>query len=154
MANLHWSHDGTALVFTQSGMDITANLYWVSVPAVQAQTNPAAFQLVTGSVFGVNWSPDDQWLAYQSVREQINLSLYSFADGREYALTDDSASKGSIEWSPDGTSLIYISDRRGFPEVYMQPFDPLLDDLFPSPAIPLDITVSMYGVAVRPNASP
>jgi Tol biopolymer transport system component len=150
MASLRWSHDGNALVFTQNGLDLAADLYTVSVSNALTQPQYVARQITIGSSYGMRWSPDDRWLAYQAIRGRTNLYVYDTVNSQEIALTNDNASKGAIEWVKDGDMLIYVSNKRGFPEIYFQSFTPDGEQLLPAPAVPIDVLVSLYGIAPRP----
>ena len=64
------------------------------------------------------WSPDGQWLAFQSDRSGHGMHLYKVRpDGSQLtALTSGPASDRSPAWAPDGRRLAFYSDRSGEPD--------------------------------------
>jgi Tol biopolymer transport system component len=78
---------------------------------VEVAANPA------GSEFDGAWSPDGEWIAYRDSTRGINDNDEIFvvrADGSERRnLTNHPANDWGPEWSPDGTSIAFNSDRDG-----------------------------------------
>ncbi len=78
----------------------------------------------------LDWSPDGQWLAFGTFASADNLYLIR-ADGTGYRqLTDDGYRNRGPRWSPDGSRILFYSNRGGAYQVWsMRPdgsaFEPL-----------------------------
>ncbi|MBN2231341.1 MAG: Tol-Pal system beta propeller repeat protein TolB [Deltaproteobacteria bacterium] len=74
---------------------------------------------------GVNaaaeWSPDGNLLTLmQRFDDNSEISIISAADGRLMTrLTDNWANEASPGWSPDGSRIVFVSDRAGGPQLYI-----------------------------------
>jgi len=70
-----------------------------------------------GSEFDGAWSPDGEWVAYRDSTRGINDDDEIFvarADGSERRnLTRDPANDWGPDWSPDGRTIVFNSDRDG-----------------------------------------
>ncbi len=66
-----------------------------------------------GEISGMTWSPDSQWLAYESSADNtfVQIWLHRVSDGKKFALTSDRVSSYSPAWSGDGKWIYYLSDR-------------------------------------------
>jgi Tol biopolymer transport system component len=75
----------------------------------------------------VSLSPDGRFLAYvdaQAHAAQVSrIWIYRFEDGQAYPLTDGIKSDWSLSWSPDGQSLLYVSNRGGSMDLWRQRID-------------------------------
>jgi Tol biopolymer transport system component len=66
------------------------------------------------------WSPDSQWLAFQSIYgQQSDIHLIHLTTGEIQSLTDDAATDSEPSWSLDGRNLAFISRRDGNDEIYI-----------------------------------
>ena len=70
-----------------------------------------------GSEFDGDWSPDGEWVAYRDSTRGINENdeiAIARADGSERRIiTSDPANDWGPAWSPDGSSIVFNSDRDG-----------------------------------------
>ena len=70
-----------------------------------------------GPEFDAAWSPDGQRVVYRDSTRGINDNDEIFvaaADGSErHAITNDPANDWGPDWSPDGTTVVFNSDRDG-----------------------------------------
>jgi Tol biopolymer transport system component len=91
-------------------------------------TFDATEQNVRGSFeerqYDPTWSPDSQWLAFQSIyNQQADIYLINLANGEIQQLTNDSATDSEPSWSLDGRSLAFSSSRDGNEEIYIMDMD-------------------------------
>jgi hypothetical protein len=100
-----WSHDGGAIVFTARPC---GTFMCPSQIYVMHADGSAITQLTTGTVASGSprWSPDDTRISFNRSSELWIMN----ADGSEQRLVQSQAYRG--EWSPDGTRMVFYSDRR------------------------------------------
>lgn len=84
------------------------------------------------------FSPDGQWLAYSrfffkpgnenagipEVSRPMTIYAYNFATGDTVKVTPGAASENHPSWSPDGTKIVFDSNRSGANELWVIDFDP------------------------------
>ncbi|HUF39415.1 MAG TPA: hypothetical protein VMN57_12895, partial [Anaerolineales bacterium] len=68
-----------------------------------------------------SWSPDGQFLAYETlVEDQLDILITELAGTAEsIRLTDDPAADHSPAWSPVGRQIAFVSARSGEPEIWL-----------------------------------
>ncbi len=70
------------------------------------------------------WSPDGKTLAYVDAQDPnapvTQLFLYRFEDATSIPITDGLTRHWSPSFSPDGSALFYVSDRRGTSDLWRQ----------------------------------
>jgi Tol biopolymer transport system component len=75
-------------------------------------------------IWGFSFSPDGKYIAYDISKEnkaykKKDIYLLS-ADGRTLApLIEHPASDSVFDWTPDGTGLLFVSDRTGTPDLWL-----------------------------------
>lgn len=122
---LAWSPDNRDIVFTgtRQGQE---DLYLINIDT------ETVVQL-TNDLYSnrhPSWSPDGQAIAFMtdagqySIPKELkfgpsNLAIYEMASGDSYRLTDNAHNDFTPVWSPDGSTLAFISDRDGVCNIYL-----------------------------------
>jgi Tol biopolymer transport system component len=123
-----WSPDGRRLAFSGNIGGIT-DLYIVNADGTELRR-------LTSDRFGdlqPQWSPDGKTIVFATDRDSASFDLLKFKPWRLALLDVDSGSitlipgqKGlnlNPQWSPDGRSIAYISDRTGTANVFLYDLD-------------------------------
>jgi uncharacterized repeat protein (TIGR01451 family) len=70
------------------------------------------------------FSPDGQWVAYNSDRNgSVDIWVVPAAGGAEIQMTTSPALDGTADWSPDGEWIAFHSDRDGQAAIWVMPFN-------------------------------
>lgn len=131
-----YSPDGSQIAFSS---DAEPNL---QVFVMSADGSGSPTQLTDDDVQAEmgDWSPDGSQIVFTSLRDstgcsetprdvvvctEYNREIYVMnADGSDQArLTDDPADDSSPSWSPDGTQIVFDSDRAGNDDIYVMNAD-------------------------------
>ncbi|MBO5581254.1 MAG: PD40 domain-containing protein [Bacteroidales bacterium] len=104
--SLQWSPDSKHILFTDRKNRV------VEVDPF-AKTRRTVMQNPESEFYGIEYSPDSQWLAYTkpAANEMNIVYLYNLASGKEYPVTERWYNSGSPTFSADGKYLIFTSDR-------------------------------------------
>lgn len=77
-------------------------------PAGAAQTT----RLIIGDVLAVNISPDGSQMVYATTEDgDAELIIIDLQTGITRPLTDNTANDSDPHWSPDGSKIVFVSDR-------------------------------------------
>ena len=103
------SPDGSNMVITKSSVDWKENRYdrelWIS------KNGSTPFQLTNnanGNSSNAKWSPDGQWIAFNSDRGDKNQIYVIRAEGGEaFQVTNSKNGVSNYEWSPDGKKIAF-----------------------------------------------
>ncbi|MBI1278584.1 MAG: hypothetical protein GC179_10705 [Anaerolineaceae bacterium] len=109
----------------QFGQGTTRSLFLLDID------HHLSFQLARGAnpYPSMSWSPDGKQLAYVATvnghsdvfRLDVECTSLFSVCGKSVNLTQNSASDGEPVWSPDGRSIVFVSERNGAPELYWMP---------------------------------
>lgn len=129
-ANPALSPDGRFIVFqsSRSGSNQIWSMNQDGTSPTQLSNNPAA-----SDSFHPRWSPDNSKIIYASSAGKTgglstngaDLYIYNVAAGTNTRLTNlpDNFSNFDPEFSPDGSKILFTTDRDGNPEVYVMNAD-------------------------------
>jgi Tol biopolymer transport system component/DNA-binding winged helix-turn-helix (wHTH) protein len=115
-----FSSDGNRIAFASDRAGDAYDL-WVADADGTNQTR------LTSSSRGENgsprWSPDDEWLAYDSsvIDGQFDICVIRVSGGAPRRLTFDRSNEYGPSWSRDGRWLYFASDRTGTDQIYKMP---------------------------------
>src|SRR5690606_41906986 len=75
-----------------------------------------------GYGFSPGWSTDGSWIMYYAdSQDSLNAEIYALnpAEGRLLNLTRNAANDWRPAWSPDGTTIDFVTSREGKAELYL-----------------------------------
>ena len=110
---LSFSREGDMLAFT--ALDHRQRIQKVAIDPATGAVRGAPEDVTRGTalVGTASVSPDGEWLAYRSLGRQEDIFVVR-ADGTEVRqLTNDPHKDRSPQWSPDGSRIVFYSDRGG-----------------------------------------
>ena len=155
-SSFEWSPDGKWIAGVRRLDARTAQIGLIAV----ADGSFRSLKSVDGSVFATSrnrtsifFSPDGKYVAYDrpqtETSQQRDVFVLAIEDSREIPVVVHSARDVVMGWSPDGTRLLFSSDRTGTVGLWAQPFadgkaqgspDLLKSDI--GPIVPLGLTAS------------
>ncbi len=108
----HVSHDGRWIAYVQQTVDKMDNGYKRNIWLVSTEGGEPIQLTRSGKDTTPRWSPDDKTLAFVSTRDekpQIYLLRIGEPGGEARALTSMPNGAHSPSWSPNGTSIAFLS---------------------------------------------
>jgi len=116
-----WSPDGRRVLF-DSNRSGRYELFLKSAEGGDAQgiARTGGFVMRAHS-----WAPDGRWVVYEVEGEKTSLDLWLLSmgsDREQRPLLESAASESEGRISPDGRTLVYVSDESGRSEIYSQSF--------------------------------
>jgi len=121
-----WSPDGKRIAFVgiKNGLSY---LYSTNLEGKEVQEH-------LGGEYSIRdpaWSPDGRRIAFatdqgeETDRSRLifgkpRIALYDVLSDSVEVLPNQTGANSSVQWTPGGTSIIYISDRSGIPNIYRQ----------------------------------
>ena len=130
--DLQWLADGTALATKVGGSDWPldgeeGDVFVEILTVATGETRRALLPGLTIDRHELQWSPDEQYLAYIDTSSQSNeiawLRVLRIVDGEATAITDGLTRNLSPSWSADSKMLYYVSNRGGSLDLWQQPMD-------------------------------
>jgi hypothetical protein len=114
-----WSPDARQLAFiSYNNGDNEINVVDVESRDIVRRIRPEG----VGAVSTVAWSPDGRTLAFSGMAGGLSdLYLHDLSSGTTRRLTNDRYADLQPAWSPDGSRLVFVSDRAGTPPGSTEP---------------------------------
>src|SRR5215204_1941355 len=109
-----WSPDGKKVVFYKDGGDPAVYL------ADADGSNETKLPFTAGNL---DWSPDGSKVIYQSGKVNSEIYLYVLATGAISEIVTNPSFESDASFSPDGKSMVFVSDRDGNAEIYSRDLD-------------------------------
>jgi Tol biopolymer transport system component len=132
-----WSPDSKMIVFI-SDRSSTSDIYSLDVSGMPFPA-PVRLSLMPGLKANPHFSPDGKWLVFSSSDgTQSNIhraQLGAFPD--EQSLTTDSAQDILPSWSPDGSKVLFVSNRNGNDELWTMNADGSSQTVVPNSVFPV-----------------
>src|SRR5437870_6247330 len=119
-----WSPDSKKLLWS----DRLQRLRYVDVAS---KTVTQVDQDKWGEIQSYDWSPDSQWIAWARPEENDmpRVYLYSLADKKQTAVTDEWYGSGNVAFSDDGKYLLFASGRDFKPTFAEEEFENVYVDM-------------------------
>lgn len=113
------SPDGTRLAYATLRQNADLWKLPVSPQTGLASGSPEAVMSTTREDSRGAWSPDGRRIAFNSDRAgDMNIWLFSMADGETRQLTNGPGGDFQPNWSPDGKKILFFSSRSGSPNIW------------------------------------
>ena len=117
-----WSPDGKQLTFYAASA--TRGLGQVCIVDVDGSNLTVVASEPPGYHVEPAWSPDGEWIAYRSIRDDNHEIYIVKPDGTsETNLTNHPATDIEPDWSPDSEWIVFSSDRSGSFDLYIMRAD-------------------------------
>jgi len=129
-----WSRDGKSLLVSTPDSERGQWEIW-EMPATGPNANAKARKLVScdskTNLWQSRYSPDGRWILFEAEERKSNLhqsTIYvtpATEGGTWTRITEGKHWDDKPRWSPDGRTVYYLSDRKGFFNVWGIHFDPI-----------------------------
>ena len=129
-----WRRDGQALLIARPNVETGQSEIW-SVPLSASSREAGARKLIScdreTNLWQSRYSPDERWIVFEAENMKSNvhqsiINVTPTSGGRWIQMTDGKHWDDKPRWSPDGRTIYYVSERRGFFNVWGVHFDPLI----------------------------
>ncbi len=121
-----WSPDGKSVLVSRYD-DSSPSIWKIFVdPSLSGKSS--AREIISDPNYGLyqaHFSPDGRWIAVNAVSKLLTSTIYAIpaAGGSWIRITDGKQWDDKPRWSPDGKTIYFISERKGFYNVWGVRFD-------------------------------
>ena len=121
-----WSADGSALAFLREVRDDGVRTDVVEIVSLTGEVlERVTLPPGNGVVADLRWSPDRRLFAYirtvdRAIADVTRLWLLTVGEDQAIALSDGQTKVASPQWTPDGRSLYFVSNRGGSMDLWQQ----------------------------------
>ena len=114
-----WSPDGSRITFQIVDKPYWSDLYVMDADGSNIQLLDRCYSVFT---FPASWSPDSRYMAYSKLNK---IAIYDLETGQSESLpaTRGKDKPSSIDWSVDGTQLLFTRIDDGVRHVYLYDID-------------------------------
>ena len=127
-----WSPDGKSLLASMPDSESRHQEIW-EMPATGSDATAKAHKLIAGdsrtNLWQSRYSPDGHWILFGAEETNLHQStIYvtpATGGGPWTRITESKHWDDKPRWSPDGRSIYYLSNRKGFFNVWGIHFDPV-----------------------------
>ena len=131
-APFDWTPDGRFILTAEFSLEALHQEIWLRPVVSDGQQSPPPRKIASHPSYDLyqpHPSPDGKWLVLIGFRDRENgpecrLLVKSWAGGALIPLLDAGHFDDKPRWSPDGKTIYFLSDRRGFFNVWGVRFDP------------------------------
>jgi Tol biopolymer transport system component len=123
-----WSPDGKSVLMSRWNTPTDRPSLWqLFVDSSLTRESPA--REITSDpnyeLYQPHFSPDGKWIVFEAVKDLLNSTIYSIpaAGGPWIRITDGKQWDDKPRWSSDGKTIYFLSQRRGFFNVWGVHFD-------------------------------
>jgi Tol biopolymer transport system component len=121
-----WSPDGASVAFgAVRGLDGIVNLYRKLLSSGPQGKEELLLTTPAQSHFPMDWSPNGRFLLYDRLDPKRGSDVWALpldGDRKPFAIVETEFTESQGQFSPDGSSIAYQSDKTGRNEIYIRPF--------------------------------
>jgi WD40 repeat protein len=123
-----WSPDGKSVLVSRFN-DSSPSIWQLFVdPSLSGESS--AREIISDpnyELYQAHFSPDGRWIVVNAVKNLLTSTIYAIpaAGGSWIRITDGKQWDDKPLWSPDGKTIYFLSERKGFFNVWGLHFDPV-----------------------------
>lgn len=123
-----WSPDGKSVLTShwKSAADRPSIWQLFVDPSLTVESSPREIASDPNyELYQAHFSPNCKWIIFEAVKDLLNSTIYAIpaAGGSWIRITDGKQWDDKPRWSPDGKTIYYLSERKGFFNVWGIHFD-------------------------------
>ena len=123
-----WSPDGKSVLVSRY-KDLTSEpSIWQLFVDPSSSGKSSAREITSDPNYGLfqaHFSPDGKWIAFNALSASSTIYAIPATGGPWIRITDGKRWDDKPRWSPDGKTIYYLTERKGFFNVWGVHFDPL-----------------------------